>query len=116
MKRDMDLVRELLLYLERSSKESTRKRVAVDGHSREETNYHLLLLLDAGLIEGRRIKSFQGNAVLVERMTWAGHDFLEAIRPPGVWHRVQKKIAPLGGATFDIVKKLATEAALERLS
>ena len=51
MKRDMDLVREILFELEKQDGSGSRMRVVLEGRSEDEINYHLLLLKDAGVLE-----------------------------------------------------------------
>ena len=51
MKRDMDLIREILFAVEKHDDKSGWIRVVIEGHSNEEVNYHLLLLKDAGFME-----------------------------------------------------------------
>ena len=109
MKRDMNLIREILLQIEKSNGEGNYRVPTPKGYSAEETNYHLRLLLDVDFIEGRVTTAFQGTTIHVNRMTWDGHDFLEAIRPPRVWDQVQKRVRELGSAGFDVVKGLALQ-------
>ena len=60
MKRDMDLIRELMLKLEALSVPLTGLKVIdghepvvqVDGYTAEQIDYHLLLLEQAGFIHG----------------------------------------------------------------
>jgi hypothetical protein len=53
MKRDMDLVREILLYAEQHATPSNPCSVKIEGRSEEEVSYHLRLMRDAGLIDAR---------------------------------------------------------------
>ena len=111
MKRDMNLIRAMLLQIESSSDGIRNLVVEVEGHSSMEVNYHLRLLIDYGLIEGI-VTETQGPPIIwIRRMTWDGHDFLEAIRPRDVWQRVQQRLDALGGAAFDIVKGVALDEA-----
>jgi hypothetical protein len=114
MKRDMDLIRELLLKLESlpfdqehpAALHAHEERVAVDGHSTTEIAYHLRLLKDAGLI-GPPTKSQLGTAIWFDGLTWAGHDYLDAIRDPEVWRKTKEGASAAGGFTVDLLKKLA---------
>ena len=55
MKREMDLIREILLQIEnRHDGSSKAVTVEIDGHSREQVTEHLFMLLEAGFIEGVR--------------------------------------------------------------
>ena len=115
MTRDMNLIREILLQIENSCSESDCCVSAPEGYSAEETEGHLLLLLDAGFIEAEVLEAWDGTDIRVKRMTWDGHDFLEAIRPPQVWDQVEKQITEMGSAAFEIVKGLAIQEAQKLL-
>lgn len=80
--------------------------------SREELAYHAQLVIDAGLAEGTvHLISGRGRRVPVafhiERLTWAGHDFLDAARNDTVWRKAKDKIAETGSSwTFESLKAL----------
>jgi hypothetical protein len=41
-------------------------------------------------------------------LTWLGHDYLDAVRDEGIWHKTKKAVSETGGsATLEIVKALA---------
>jgi hypothetical protein len=107
MKRDMDLIREILLSVEKSPEEGIENFTIV-SFSREQIIYHIRLLQDAELIEGKLVGS--GNAGIVwygiSRMTWAGHDFLDACRDEGRWGQAKEIFNKLNGVTFDVTKQV----------
>jgi len=109
MTRDMDLIRELLLAVE-AFPTGYGEALVIVGRSETEVGYHLKLLLEAGYIEGHDVATHghDGPRVLPSRMTWEGHDFLDAIRDEGVWKKVQEKLLAVGGqTTLVILKELA---------
>ncbi len=114
MKRDMDLIREILFQLERAG-ERTHLLKSPEGYSPNETSYHARLLLEAGLIESRRVASFDATAYRDLRLTWQGHELLDTIRSPAVWDEVRKRLRHFGGAALTIVKALAVEEAKKLL-
>jgi hypothetical protein len=64
MKRDMDLVREILLKVEDLPLDGRFHDVAVDGRTEEEIIYHTMLLHEAGFIEAMDLSNaaaFAGN-------------------------------------------------------
>lgn len=116
MKRDMDLAREILLALEEMPADE-EVELNLEGYSQEEISYHVRLLSEAGLIEAEDRSGYGGDDWQPERLTWAGHDFLEASRDQGRWEKATKLVKEkVGGITLDALKailiKLATEAAL----
>src|SRR5690349_14130898 len=83
MKRDMDLMRELLQRLEAlplrmgevADLSPDAKELAVEGYSADEVAYHLSLLQEEWLIESPGIQPAVG--ITFRRLTSTGHDFLE---------------------------------------
>jgi len=96
MKRDLDTIRSLLLKTESSTQ-------AFQCESPEEI-YNAVLLSDAGLIEARFAPpTFPKMAVLL-RLTWQGHDFLDAARNDTIWNTAKEKFLKPGISwTFSIV-------------
>ena len=109
MKRDMNLIRELLFQLEGVAANATHRFETPEGYSPDEVSYHATLLLESGLIRGRPVKTFSGSTFRDLRLTWDGHEFLDAIRPAAVWSKVEEHLKSLGGAAFEVVKALAIE-------
>jgi len=115
MKRDMDIIRLLLLQLE-----SGEKPKALEKYSLDEINYNSLLIIEAKLAEGgifspeslRELgatvrKNLRGQrVVLLFRMTWAGHDFLDAARDETLWKKAKTTVMkPAASFTFEIIKE-----------
>ncbi|CAN5842773.1 DUF2513 domain-containing protein [soil metagenome] len=117
MKRDMDLIRTLLLHFEEETDE--RRGVPVppvkrDGQdvSKDELDYHVKLLNEERLIE--TTKGEQGW--FVNSLTWKGHEFLDATRDDKIWKKVSHEVAKKGGGfTIDILKALAIKFLNEQL-
>jgi Hypothetical protein (DUF2513) len=117
MQRDVDIVRHLLLWVE-----SDRSHQLPPDISREQLAYHAQLLIDAGLIEGTvHYSSRRGGRVAdtfhIQRLTWAGHDFLDAARNDTVWHTAKEKILKPGVSwTFEILKETLKALAKQQLA
>lgn len=115
MKRNMDLIRLLLLDIE------DHEEVDLSSYSEDEINYHKYLLLDGGFIEGNSIWFSQpdggpGFEVTVKTLTWAGHDFIAAARDDSVWKRGMKKLGGMSSSVpFDVVKAVLTAVINEQL-
>jgi DNA-binding transcriptional ArsR family regulator len=107
MKRDMDLIREILLELE-SSPQTAMDTVVIDKRPPEEISYHLELLTDAGLIKAETYKTWDAPLKFHSiQLTWEGHEFLEAAKNETHWNRAKEVIKEKGsGLTFDILKAL----------
>jgi uncharacterized protein DUF2513 len=111
MIRDMDLVREILLRVEiqqdPSSDDLLKQRV--NDADRATVSEHLRLLIDeAKLITGMAVSDMDGEEAWIDlKLTWAGHDFLDAVRDPKVWARTKRGAEHVKGFTFDLLKDLA---------
>jgi hypothetical protein len=116
MKRDLDLVRELLLYFESKPTDEHEDEVEVEGFTKIEVDYHLLLLEDAGLLRCERLVSSSTPSrvirVLPFSLTWKGHEFLEASREESGWRAAKEKLETATGAlSFDLLRALLIESA-----
>ena len=102
MKRDDDLIRELLLKYEAVDDwllVLPGQSVSSTPEKRREFG-HILLMGDEGLIAEVSDGTF--------RLTSMGHDYLEAIRSEGIWNDTKAVVAKTGGnATLEILKQLA---------
>jgi hypothetical protein len=120
MKRDLDLIREILLNIEAYNDNKPLTDLKIKEYPKEEIAYNVYLLENAGLIEGKIY--FGLGTVLPEgyaifRMTWAGHDFLEACRDESRWIQAKEIIKKLGeGVTFDVVKQILVHLLMDAVS
>ena len=118
MKRDPDLVRNILLALENKASSNdaiTAKKMMIDGWSEEEVNYHLLLLVEAGYIRGKDSSSDNRTIVFVTRLTWEGHEFLDAARDDERWEKAKSSISKVGGWSFEVIKPILIELAKDAI-
>lgn len=106
MRRNPDLIRQIALATEAlKPSESLDKLEGVDPF---EYAAHVELMKDAGLVEAIIVKGFGGVAAhaIVNRLTWAGCDFLDAARSETIWKKAKESvIAPTASWTFDILKE-----------
>jgi hypothetical protein len=114
MKRDMDLVRQILLALESEPDGSTGSELTIDGYSDAQVGYHVLIMMEAGLLVGAETTSFgSGPEAIASRLTWEGHEFLDAAREPSRWEQAKKLLGKAGGASFPVWVKVLTEMAVK---
>src|SRR5690242_13604202 len=104
MKRDMDLVRAILLAMEEHSEGFAPDAIAASGFSRDQIGYHIYLLGQAGLMEvavttGLSDRSPQAIPV---NLTWAGHEFLANAREERNWLQAKKVIKGAGEVSFAV--------------
>ena len=112
MKRDMELVRELLLFLEDKPDPAHLEadRFPMPCRSPSEIQYHLNLLYQAGFLNGEPIKSSTSDRlikVLPFDLTWQGHEFLETVRDPEIWRKAKAGAASVGTASIEFIWGMA---------
>jgi hypothetical protein len=114
MKRDMDLIRGLLLEVEGED-----PKLDLSRWSNPQKAYHAALLIEAGLVKGELFENYyqeEKRAAELHRLTWTGHEFLDAARDEKSWKKVLQKVAKAGGAvTFPILKQMLTNFIKEKV-
>ncbi len=95
MKRDFDLIRQLLLEVEGDTS------VDPSGYTEDQVKYHKGLLVEAGLVEGMVKDSSRSyteipDLVVIKKLTWDGHEFLDQARQLTVWNRAKENLAKKG--------------------
>lgn len=114
MKRDMDLVRRLLIGLEDDERLDGAKSIrpspgenslgVLDDSNLKEVRYNLRLLIEAGFVEGN-IDIPDGPAV--KKLTWSGHELAANIRDKDVWARVKERLRGLPSIAISVMAEIA---------
>jgi hypothetical protein len=106
MKRDMDLVRKILMACEASDSGFAPRQLTVEGYPPDQVSYHVMLMDQAGLLKGENLthSSHTTPEWRVLYLTWAGHEFLEAARNDTTWNKAKGAVAGVGGMAFDVLK------------
>ena len=116
MKRDIDLVRSILIYVENAADEVDADEMATERWPIETVAYHVRLMAHHGLVDvSRDARDMNGNTIelTVAGITWDGQDYLDSIREAKVWGRVKKALAgTVGSTTLDVVRQTASMVAL----
>lgn len=120
MKRDLDLVRNLLEIFEREIKpgEYLQTFKADLGHPAEVTLAHIELMINQGLLEGFSHPdpgSPGGGSFAIKCITWAGHDFLDAARSDTVWNAAKARLKKAGSWTFGLLLEVLKDEAKRQL-
>jgi Hypothetical protein (DUF2513) len=113
MKRDLDLIRELLLSIEGDPKyDGTREfyhpspeAMGISGHSTEEVAYHLAQLIEAGSVDGA--VSLAVPMQVIRKLTWNGREFLDNIRDTGIWTKTKERVSGLTTVGLTVVAEIA---------
>jgi len=119
MRRDLDLIRELMLKLEALPVPAgalfmfSAQDVAVEGHTRDEIDTHLQMIYDAGYAIGDGM--MQSGQWTFRRLSPDGHDFLDSVRDQTIWRKTKAGLATAGGFTLAMVAELAKAYVKQRL-
>jgi hypothetical protein len=100
MKREQDLIREILLAVEANDKNPLDWiELKIANYTKRQISYHVHLLDEAGYLEAIDVSTMgeDGYCWYPKRLTFHGHEFLETVRQPEVWAKT-KEIAKNGGS------------------
>ena len=114
MKRDLELIRWILLSVERDDSILSHPQ-----HTDAAILDHLELLVEAGLLRGEvdPPESGDGRGARIQRLSWAGHDFLDAAKNERLWERAKRTVAETGGSwTLEGLKALLVRMATDLLT
>ena len=138
MKRDFDVIRDILIAVEEKSPVNVRdelmslppERRYLPGYTSPEVAdgktvdgvhwlvgpaklYHAGHLIEKGYV---RHNPYETETCQLVDLTWDGHDLLESIRDDNVWKQVREKIALVGGSvSLAVLKAVADNIAKETL-
>jgi hypothetical protein len=123
VKRDWDLIRKLLIEIDEYPHFDINAPITAEiiesnivQPSREQIDYHLMLLCDAGLLlapKSDHAPAYTGGITRwrpekILGLSWAGHEFLETIHNETVWERTKKQLQEKGSAlTFELIQQTA---------
>jgi DNA-binding transcriptional ArsR family regulator len=107
MKRNMDLVRRILLETEQSKSVNGWIDLSIEGYSPEVISYHVKILAEADLLEAKDLSTRDGFGWQPKSLTWKGHEFLDAARNETVWKKTTDLVKDKGGSVpFEVLKDL----------
>jgi hypothetical protein len=118
MKRDMELLRKILLDVEANDAMPDPDWPGVD---KKVLAHHILLLNEANLLKGALAVSLDSGDVLLEqaglvRLTWEGHEFLDAARDDAIWKKAMKQSKQAGASlSFAVLAQLLVQLVKEKL-
>jgi hypothetical protein len=118
MKRDMDLIRAILMKVEDQPAGEDLRNLEDLGSDQTTLAEHVWLLKQEHLIEA----VFHGDSPIlgnfsIQRLTPAGHDFIAHARQSALWEKAKDTAAKAGvGATVDVMKTLLTGLAAKAIA
>ena len=117
MKRDLDLVRQLLLQIEGMPAGPPAQYRASEIED-PVLLAHFELVLASGLVNGKisRSQSSRGDVISISGLTWEGHEWIEMVRSQSVWNETKSLLLGTGGAlTYELTKAAASRILRARL-
>jgi hypothetical protein len=117
MKRDMDLVRGILLAIEENESGFAPRQITIDGYSSEQIGYHVHIMIQGGLLKGAEVTHMHSASPesIASTMTWAGHDFIESARNAERWKQTKGLVEKVGGAAFNVWTTVLTHIVMKNL-
>lgn len=118
MKRDMDLVRSILMQLEEHRHGWAPERFAVQGHSEEEVRFHVHLMAQAWLVRTKDVTCTDSDSpgAVPTSITWAGYEFLDLAREPSIWDKAKSRVlTAVGGIGLELLKETLRALSKEKL-
>jgi hypothetical protein len=116
MKRDMDLVRKILFAVEEAEPEVGGVELEIEGYDEETVFEHLRLLAKAGYLEAFDLSTLETSEWRPARLTWSGHDFLDAARNDSIWTKAKSRLLDQGvGLSIELLKAALISVAKEKL-
>ncbi len=99
MKRDMELVRKILFYVEENYKPGQvwLRQVDIDGYDEDTITEHVLLAYESGFFQDiNEVSTLGARAYWVGNLSNEGYDFLDRIRSDTVWNKTKTVITEKG--------------------
>ncbi len=121
MKRNPDLIRHLLLFIEAKDVPGIEpKDISIEGFSASEIMSHLNLMADAGFIVGEYSRSSTNpnriiRTAIVFDLSWAGHEYLDLVRDPKVWKKTKELSDKAGAMSIEFFIEVAKDVARDAL-
>lgn len=104
MKRDMELIRKILLVISEYDHGHAPDDLVISGYTDEQIAYHCFILDEAGLIKASNTTSSESLSpeAIPIRLTWSGHEFIENAKNDGVWAQTKAAVSKVGDVSFSV--------------
>jgi len=117
MKRDLDLVRQVLLQIEAlpAGPPAQYRTSEIDDPV---LLAHFELVIAAGLVNGKiaRSQGARGDVISISGLTWEGHEWIEMVRGQAAWNEIKSTLLENGGVlTYELTREVASRILRARL-
>lgn len=116
MKRDMDLVREILRRVRSLETFDRPVWIAIEGQPQALVSYHIQIMAEYGLLDAISLGSNDGPDWRPLRLTWDGQDFLDAAENDTRWQRAREIMGQAQGFGFEILKQVLMDLARQQVT
>lgn len=107
MKLEKELVRKILLKVEDFEGETyDGVPLEFEDYTERQIAYHVMLLIEAGYLVGEDLSTLSGDEWEAQRLTYAGHEFLDTIRDAEVWRRTKDAAVKVGGVSLQVMVEI----------
>lgn len=120
MKRDMELVRKILFYVEDNyvAGQKWLRDIDIEGYDYPVILEHVVLAYENGLIQDiKDVSTLGGISYWIGNLSNAGYDFLDKIRSDTVWNKtktaIKEKGLPMVTGTISTIANAFISAAAE---
>jgi len=100
MKRDMNIIRDLLLWMEQQDEGFFIYQMLPPMPDAQSTMEHVQMMISGGFIDQTSQKAF--------RISWAGHEFLDKVRDEEIWQKTKEGANKIGAWSVKLLGELAT--------
>lgn len=112
MKRDLGLIRELLLIIEELEIPAGalgcyaigESALQIDGYEDDAVAHHLIWLIEGGYVVG---EWQQDGEFAISRLSWDGCEFLDDVRDPEIWRKTKERAKSAAGAGLGFMWEIA---------
>jgi hypothetical protein len=118
MKRDMDLIRKIMLAAESSAQGYVGGEIKIDGYPDEQVKFHCYLIGEAGLAKTSDVTAMRDKSpqAWINVLTWAGYEFLDESRSDTVWSETKKRVGKgVGTVSMAVLRQLLVETVKQQL-
>ena len=115
MRRDMDLIRVIMLKLEDWDKSpgsilstsDIENEFPIEGYTHHQVMYHYKLIVDKGWIDTGGFPVITFRTLYFRGLTNEGHDFVDSVRDEAVWAMTRDGAKKAGAFTLELLGQLA---------
>lgn len=112
MELNHDLVREVLLYIEREFSHNDLRlasSIRIAAYDQSAVLYTVRRLLEARYIVGKPMGYNNVPDSSISALSWAGHEYLDTIRSPEVWRKTKGIASKIGSVSLSAMSQIASE-------